>query len=287
VRRFEYSLSLFLLSPITVPLTTQAVGKEAEKVIKETLFKAIRGIGKKIANDDRLNNYHALIRGSPPKIPQKADPPSNRKTAGPSWFGKKPSIPTMIGTTELSPTELFKRVGQSVYVVIASPTLADLKSYKDFFQGSAVAISPSMALTNCHILENSNFILLLKGKQKFPSKIQFSDMDTDRCILKIEKNSLFPISGIRSYSELQVGEEVFTIGSPRGLENTLGQGLISRFHHKKNINYIQTSAPISQGSSGGGLFDNRGNLIGITTWNMKDSQNLNFAISVDEFWKEK
>jgi len=221
----------------------------------------------------------------PHQIPKKVAPPATRKFAWPSWFGKKPPMPTMIETKELSPMELYKRVNQSVYVVIASPTLTDLRLYKNSFQGSAVAISPSMALTNCHILKNANLILLLREKQKFSSKIQFADMENDKCIIKIEKNSLIPISGVRSYSELQVGEEVFTIGSPSGLENTLGKGLISRLHQGKNINFIQTSAPISPGSSGGGLFDNRGNLIGITTLYLENTQNLNFAIAVDEFWK--
>jgi len=48
---------------------------------------------------------------------------------------------------------------------------------------------------------------------------------------------------------------------------------------------VQTSAPKSSGSSGGGLFDTQGNLIGITTFMLKDSQNLNFAIAAEEYSK--
>jgi S1-C subfamily serine protease len=48
---------------------------------------------------------------------------------------------------------------------------------------------------------------------------------------------------------------------------------------------LQTSAPISRGSSGGGLFDAQGQLMGVTTWMRKDAQNLNFAISAEEFAK--
>ena len=53
----------------------------------------------------------------------------------------------------------------------------------------------------------------------------------------------------------------------------------------EEISIIQTSAAISHGSSGGGLFDSFGNLIGITSFMLKDGQLLNFAISIDEFCK--
>jgi len=89
----------------------------------------------------------------------------------------------------------------------------------------------------------------------------------------------------RPYSHLSVGEPVYTIGSPSGLENTLGEGIVSGLRNKKGMKYIQTSAPISPGSSGGGLFDIYGNLVGITTFLLEDAQNLNFALSADAFWE--
>jgi hypothetical protein len=50
------------------------------------------------------------------------------------------------------------------------------------------------------------------------------------------------------------------------------------------VRYVQTSAPISPGSSGGGLFDERGNLLGITSFKIDDAENLNFAIAAEDFW---
>lgn len=110
-------------------------------------------------------------------------------------------------------------------------------------------------------------------------------MDTDRCYLQTEKIKVSPVRGVRSYNDLVVGERVYTIGAAAGLENTLGEGLISRLRSNREIRLIQTSAPISQGSSGGGLFDGRGNLLGITTLTLRESQNLNFAIAAEDFWK--
>jgi hypothetical protein len=83
-----------------------------------------------------------------------------------------------------------------------------------------------------------------------------------------------------------VGERVFTIGSPEGLERSLGEGLISGLREGYGSSYVQTTAPISHGSSGGGLFDKYGNLVGITTLSFTTGQQLNFAIAAESFWNE-
>jgi tetratricopeptide (TPR) repeat protein len=80
---------------------------------------------------------------------------------------------------------------------------------------------------------------------------------------------------------LVVGQNVISIGAPQGLELTLADGLISSLRPQAGSAIIQTTAPISHGSSGGGLFDSNGRLIGITTFQMVDGQNLNFALPVD------
>ncbi len=90
---------------------------------------------------------------------------------------------------------------------------------------------------------------------------------------------------IRPYDDIKVGERALTIGTPQGLELTVADGIVSskRTHEERRL--IQTSAPISQGSSGGGLFDAQGHLLGITTFQLKVGQNLNFAIAAEDFSK--
>jgi S1-C subfamily serine protease len=82
---------------------------------------------------------------------------------------------------------------------------------------------------------------------------------------------------------------VVTLGSPSGLDLTLANGLLSGKREEGALNYVQTTAPISPGSSGGGLFDGRGNLVGITTlvWAGRErlNQSLNFAIPAQAFWQ--
>jgi len=65
---------------------------------------------------------------------------------------------------------------------------------------------------------------------------------------------------------------------------TIAEGLLSSKREEGNRRLLQTSAPISQGSSGGGLFDSSGNLLGITTLMSVRGQNLNFAIPAEEYW---
>ena len=97
--------------------------------------------------------------------------------------------------------------------------------------------------------------------------------------------SLNPIAAVRRFKDLFVGERVYTIGNPSGLTKTLGEGLISGLREPPNdIRYVQTTAPISEGSSDGALVDSKGALVGITTFRLKDAQSLNFAIAAEDYW---
>jgi S1-C subfamily serine protease len=90
---------------------------------------------------------------------------------------------------------------------------------------------------------------------------------------------------VRRVDTLEVGETVYAIGNPLRLDRTLSDGLLSARRVIGELRYLQTTAAISPGSSGGGLFDGRGNLIGVTTFTAKGAQNINFAIPAEDFWK--
>jgi S1-C subfamily serine protease len=193
-------------------------------------------------------------------------------------------IPSEIRTNALSATQLYRLVDKSVYVVYSANNLQDLRTFDYDSQGSAVAISTTNALTNCHVVE-AKYVAIAKAEDIMYAKVISRMPDADRCVLEIDEGALRPISGIRRYNDLKVGEQVYTVGSPSGLENTIGEGLLSGLRYDDDNRYIQTSAPISPGSSGGGLFDSMGNLLGITTLYFEGSQNLNFAIPAQDFWK--
>jgi len=180
----------------------------------------------------------------------------------------------------LPPPLLFKAASPAVYAVLGeSAALATS-------QGSAVAVSSKEAITNCHVVARAKTITLANATTRLRAEVIAADRKTDRCYLRVQDGELEPVPGFRDYASISVGEAVFTIGSPEGLINTLGDGLVSGLRRSENgIEYIQITAPVSPGSSGGGVFDDRGNLIGITTFTIREAQNLNFAIAASHFWR--
>ena len=81
------------------------------------------------------------------------------------------------------------------------------------------------------------------------AKLVKSNQASDGCVIRVESVGLSSIQGVRSFSDLSVGERVYSVGTPSGLEQTLGEGLISGLRENKWIKLIQTTAPISPGSS--------------------------------------
>ena len=198
---------------------------------------------------------------------------------------KAPPRRSQIGAAIIASSAIWSRnLPIEPFVVVASSSIYEFKRGKNLFQGSAVAVSRKCLLTNCHVIENRPYVLIMQGEEVMPARLSGMEKDSDMCVLCVNKPNLNPIVAIRKFDDLNVGEKVYTIGTPIGLEQSLGEGIISGLRKHKGLKLIQTSAPISSGSSGGGLFDSNGNLIGITTFLLKDAQNLNFAIAAEQYW---
>lgn len=178
--------------------------------------------------------------------------------------------------TEMKPQDLFEKAGKAVYVVKSNASL-----------GSAVAVSDRELLTNCHVVGNNASVTLEREGARFLATVVSANPDSDRCVLRASgiTEPLPSWARVRPYADVKVGERVFTIGAPRGLELSLAEGIVSSKRVADDGRLVQTSAPISRGSSGGGLFDAQGHLIGITTFMINDAQNINFAIAAEEYAK--
>ncbi len=174
---------------------------------------------------------------------------------------------------ELSVEEIFRKVSPAVYVVKAGNRL-----------GSAVAISEHELLTNCHVVADLKSVSIARDKKETGAAVVSVNSKADRCVLKSEAKLDTWVS-VRPYDDIKVGERAVTIGTPQGLELTVAEGIVSSKRTHNDTRLIQTTAPISQGSSGGGLFDAEGHLLGITTFYLRSGQNLNFAVAAEEFAK--
>jgi len=175
--------------------------------------------------------------------------------------------------SELKPREIFERVSPAIYIVRVPGA-----------QGSAVAIGERELLTNCHVLGTHTAATLEQEGQKSAARLVSANARADRCILRSEA-PLRRWVRVRPFADIKVGEPAYTVGAPKGLELTIAEGIVSSKRTMDGDRVVQTSAPISHGSSGGGLFDAQGHLLGITTWMRKDAQNLNFAIAAEEYAK--
>ncbi len=186
------------------------------------------------------------------------------------------AAPQITSSRELSPIEIYQRNAGSVFFMRAAAEGKEGGS-----TGSAVAISNHEVLTNCHVAEGQDIYGIKVNGSWVRINYNRGNKIKDLCVYNTDLN-IRPISQIRRYETLIIGEKVFAIGSPKGLENTLSEGIISAIRIIDGRKNIQTTAPIDYGSSGGALFDGQGRLIGITTWSKGETGNLNFAVSIDE-----
>lgn len=231
--------------------------------------------------DDLTPDYAKIFADSPADKP-KVTPVA--VTSLPKPADLLPQRPDRIATAALVPADVFKKVAPSIWVVVATPSQAELR-VRNVALGSAVAISEHLLLTNCHVVKDRAIIKLVQEGIRDDASLVAADTVSDRCVLKAETVKLMPVVGVRTIESLAVGEHAYAVGAPLSFERTLSEGLVSAVRTRGGRAMVQTSAPISPGSSGGGLFDERGNLIGITTLTYRVAQNLNFAIAAEEFWK--
>lgn len=173
-----------------------------------------------------------------------------------------------------------KARGQSSAVVVLS-SLDD--AGRSLGQGSGFVVTPAGAVvTSLHVVRGA-----AKVRVKFPSgdvyltdEIVDFDVDKDIAILKI-KGFQLPVVKLGDSDKTDVGEQVVAISSPEGLTNSLTTGVISGVRRLSTHRVFQITAPISQGSSGGALFDSIGNVVGITSYILRSGQNINFAVPIN------
>ncbi|WP_238474240.1 tetratricopeptide repeat-containing serine protease family protein [Pseudomonas cavernicola] len=172
-------------------------------------------------------------------------------------------------------SEVFDAVSPSVIVIRTFDAQG-----KALGLGSGVALGGGMVATNCHVLAGAEHMRVQHRKREYPAALRHSDWDRDVCTLAVNGLKAAPVT-LGSTARLKVGARVYAIGAPRGLELTLSEGIISSLRPVAGGQYLQITAPLSPGSSGGGLFDEQGRLIGLPTFYLAEGQQLNFAVPVE------
>jgi S1-C subfamily serine protease len=185
---------------------------------------------------------------------------------------------TTTADRQFAAAEILDRAGKHVWTVAVASGLRGTVA-----QGSAVAIGPHRLITNCHVVDAARSIAVRQGADIRRATLVSASHDTDRCVLSVAKRLASYARTIRAFDSLKIGEPVIAIASPDGREAAIGRGVVSGLRKRDAMRIVQTTAPISAGSSGGGLFDAAGNLVGITSGDAGDANALNFAIAAENF----
>ncbi len=204
-----------------------------------------------------------------------------------------------LGADEQANIELFKRASPSVVNITSLGVQRDLFSMnvQQVPRGSGSGFvwdDKGHIVTNFHVIQNANGArVTLADQSSFDAKLVGAFPDRDLAVLRIEapKEKLPPIA-VGSSRDLAVGQRVYAIGNPFGLDQTLTTGIISAlnreiesFNNRTIRGVIQTDAAINPGNSGGPLLDSAGRLLGVNTQIASPSgasAGIGFAIPVDE-----
>lgn len=174
----------------------------------------------------------------------------------------------------LTPDKIAERAIQSVVLI---------KTQSGLGTGFVVS-SDGLIATNLHVIGQSRqaTVVMADGREYHEIEVINHDDVHDLLLLRVHAKHLIPLT-LGDSAKVKVGERVVAIGHPLGLGNTVSDGLVSAVRKiNPKLTVLQVSAPISRGSSGGPLFNEAGEVIGISTLIVTQGQNLNFGMPVNQ-----
>ena len=146
--------------------------------------------------------------------------------------------------------------------------------------GSGFFVSENEIASNLHVVEGASrgYARVVGQQTRFDIEgITAIDAERDLVILSVTGTQRTTLR-LSDSENTQVGETVYAVGNPQGLEGTFSQGIVSSIRDVGNGKLLQITAPISPGSSGGPVLNSKGEVIGVSVATYRGGQNLNFAI---------
>lgn len=163
----------------------------------------------------------------------------------------------------------------------STPAVVSIRTEHSLGTGFVVS-NDGLVASNLHVVAgNSKILVTLADHREFEVVEVFNgDRERDLVILRIEAHRL-PAVSLGDSSAIRPGDSVVAIGHPLGLEDTVSNGLVSGIRHvDDHLTVLQISAPIAPGSSGGPIFNDRGEVIGVATAILLGGQNINFGVPI-------
>jgi S1-C subfamily serine protease len=214
--------------------------------------------------------------GDGPDVPKVADGIEAKSVPGISQ-GQEQSFPPTHTNTALaqSAQQIAKKAFLSTVLLVMEDSNGQPISL-----GSGFFVRSGEVASNLHVVEGAarGYAKIVGQKEHYEIKgISAVDSERDLVVLKISDNR-GPTLTLGNSDAVQVGEIVYAVGNPQGLEGTFSQGNVSSIREVGADKILQVTAPISPGSSGGPVMDGKGQVIGVSVATFRGGQNLNFAI---------
>lgn len=270
-KKTEHSLSFYKDGYYSKTVYTSL--KHRAHVWWNMLFTGIIGVLVDIPYFDKYKqtSYYANLELRPKPTPKPAvivpKAPSEMRAS----YATLSKIALSNSNTEMKAKQIFSKYNSAVFMIYTADNVS-------ISQGSGFFVSSDgIGISNYHVFKGTfkgeEVIKLSNGRTYKVQEVLAYSEKYDYIVFKVQGSGFnyIPVTK-RGY---EVGDEVYAIGSPRGLENTISNGLISQ---KRPDYIIQNSVPIDHGSSGGALINSYGEVIGITSGgNDKSGANLNYA----------
>ena len=158
------------------------------------------------------------------------------------------------------------------FIRIKKERLEELKMRYEAFTSTLESIKYGSGLSELNVI-------LIDGSQYTASIAQLSER-YDLALLDLPESNCPFIEPGKS-NRLRQGDPVYTVGHPVGLRHSVTSGIISGFREHAGVRYIQTDAPINPGNSGGPLIDRNGEVVGVNTMILADTEGIGFAIPIE------
>lgn len=177
-----------------------------------------------------------------------------------------------------SPGEIAREQSKAVVIIEALDERGSVIG-----QGSGFIVTSSGAVvSNLHVVQGSAMVRVKLPNGDAYKTADLVDVDDAKDIVIIKvKGFKLPTITLGDSDKAETGDSIVAISSPEGLVNSLTTGVISGVRRLDTHRVFQITAPISQGSSGGALFNSNGEVIGIVTYLLKSGQNINFAVPIN------
>jgi S1-C subfamily serine protease/Tfp pilus assembly protein PilF len=171
--------------------------------------------------------------------------------------------------------EVAQRASPSVVVIVAEDA-----NGRRVALATGFFVREGVVATNLHVIQGAakGYVRLVGAETKYDvAGVVAADRVRDLVLLAVPTARASPLPLADSH-RVAIGDEVYVVGNPEGLEGTISQGIVSGIRQFERKTLIQITAPISPGSSGGPVLDGRAEVIGVAVASLKQGQNLNFAV---------